>query len=766
MQDDTVAWSGHVMQDIVCFSHLRWDFVFQRPQHLLTRAARSMRVVYWEEPIYTGNPEPFVLSRLSPEGVTVVQPHLPWGIDPAAAVAMQRSLLDDMLREQRIVRPVLWYYTPQALAFSGHLTGNPTVYDCMDELSAFKDADPSLPERECELMRRAALVFTGGYSLYETKRGRHPSVHAFPSGVDVAHFLPARGARPEPGDQAAIPRPRAGFFGVLDERLDRSLLAELADLRPETHFVMVGPVAKIAEHDLPRRPNIHYLGPKAYAELPDYVAHWDAALMPFALNEATRFISPTKTPEYLAAGRPVVSSPITDVVRQWGKSEFVQIADTPSAFAAALDRALRLPPSWREEADALLRTMSWDGIWGRMQGLLIGSVSAATRTRRSPVARAHYDHLIVGAGFAGSVLAERLAAGSGRRVLLVDRRPHVGGNAYDEYDAAGILMHPYGPHIFHTNSQTVLDYLSRFTAWRKYEHRVLAEVRGMRLPIPINRTTINRFFGVDLAPDQVAAFLQSKVSPRNQVQTAADVVLGTVGPELYEAFFRGYTRKQWGLDPSELDKSVTARVPTRVSDDDRYFTDRFQCMPAQGYTPMFKAMLKHPGITVATSTDLQDVAADSFDHLVYTGPVDEYFGHRFGNLPYRSLQFRHETHEREQVQPVGVVNYPDEGVPYTRVTEFKHLTGQAHRRTSVCYEFPSAEGDPYYPVPRPENVALYQRYKSLADATPGVSFVGRLATYKYYNMDQVVGQALATYERLAGRRTRADQPAVAIAAAE
>jgi UDP-galactopyranose mutase len=347
----------------------------------------------------------------------------------------------------------------------------------------------------------------------------------------------------------------------------------------------------------------------------------------------------------------------------------------------------------------------------------------------------------------------------------VDRRPHIGGNAFDKLDAAGVLMHPYGPHIFHTNAQSVLDYLSRFTAWRPYEHRVLAEVRGMLLPMPINRVTVNRFFGVDLTSDEVEAFLQSKAEPRDPVRTAADVVLGTVGTELYEAFFQGYTRKQWGLDPSELDRSVTARVPTRSTDDDRYFTDRFQCMPLHGYTRMFEAMLDHPNITVATSTEYTDVDPDTYDHLVFTGPVDEFFGHRYGRLPYRSLQFRHETHDQVQLQDVGVVNYPDQAVPYTRITEFKHLTGQSHPQTSICYEYPSAEGDPYYPVPRPENAALYQRYKALADATPGVSFVGRLATYRYYNMDQVVGQALATYERLAGRR-RTGQEAVAVAAAE
>ncbi len=765
MPEHAVAPDSHVQTDLICFSHLRWDFVFQRPQHLLTRAARTMRVVFWEEPIYTGDPTPGLEQRRSPEGILVIQPRLPWGVDEAVGLEMQRTLLDKMIGDLRVRRPILWYYAPQALAFSGHVGGHPTIYDCMDELSLFKDADPALPAYERDLMRRAAVVFTGGHSLYEAKRALHSAVHAFPSGVDTKHFLPARGTLRDPADQAAIPHPRMGFFGVIDERLDRALLARLAALRPGTQFVMIGPLAKISDDELPQAPNIHYFGPKSYDELPAYIAHWDVALMPFAISEATRFISPTKMPEYLAAGRPVVSTAVPDVSRQYGQTAFVQIASTAEAFAAATDRALALPPSWVAEADAMLAEMSWDRIWSRMLALLTEARPAPLRSHRTPAVRAHYDHLIVGAGFAGSVLAERLAAGSGRRVLVVDRRPHIGGNAYDREDAAGILVHPYGPHIFHTNAPSVLEYLSRFTAWRRYEHRVLAEVGGARLPMPINRTTVNRFFGLNLSIDEVEGFLRSKAEPPALVRTAADVVLGTVGRELYEAFFRGYTRKQWGLDPSDLDKSVTARVPTRTNDDDRYFTDRFQCMPLHGYTRMFEAMLDHPNITVATSTEYRDVDPSAYSHLVFSGPVDEFFDHRYGKLPYRSLEFRHETHARERFQDVGVVNYPDGTVPYTRITEFKHLTGQAHRQTSICYEYPSAEGDPYYPVPRPENAALYQKYKTLADATPKVSFVGRLATYRYYNMDQVVGQALATYERLAGKRSGQDA-AVAMAAAD
>ena len=360
-----------------------------------------------------------------------------------------------------------------------------------------------------------------------------------------------------------------------------------------------------------------------------------------------------------------------------------------------------------------------------------------------------YDTLIVGAGFAGSVLAERLAAGLGQRVLVVDRRPHIGGNAYDEYNADGLLVHRYGPHIFHTNSERVWDYLSRFTDWRPYEHRVRASVDGQLVPIPINLDTVNALYGLSLTSFEVEDFFASVAEPRDPVVTSEDVVVSRVGEELYRKFFRGYTRKQWGLDPSELDASVTSRVPTRTNRDDRYFTDAYQAMPAEGYTRMFERMLDHPNIHVMLNADYRDVR-DVVPHreVVYTGPVDEYFDFRYGKLPYRSLHFVHETHERERFQPSPVVNYPNEH-PYTRVTEFKYLTGQEHPKTAVVYEHPRADGDPYYPVPRPENAALYRRYAALANAEAGVHFVGRLATYKYYNMDQVVAQALAVYDRIA-----------------
>lgn len=363
-----------------------------------------------------------------------------------------------------------------------------------------------------------------------------------------------------------------------------------------------------------------------------------------------------------------------------------------------------------------------------------------------------FDYLIVGAGYAGSVLAERLATQANKRVLIIDRRSHIGGNAYDHYNEEGILVHRYGPHIFHTNSERIFDYLSQFTDWRPYEHRVLAHVDGMLLPIPINRTTVNRLYGLNLQTEaECEAFFVSRAEPKEHCRTSEDVVVSKVGRELYEKFFRGYTRKQWGMDPSELDAQVTARIPVRCNTDDRYFTDTFQVMPLHGYTRLFERMLSHPNIKIMLNTDYREIRrVIPYRELIFTGPIDEYFDYRFGKLPYRSLEFRHETLEKEQALPVAVVNHPNDQ-DYTRVTEFKHLTGQRHSKTSVVYEYPRAEGDPYYPIPKPECTALYQLYKELADATPGVHFVGRLATYKYYNMDQVVGQALAMFEKITQR---------------
>jgi UDP-galactopyranose mutase len=763
---------------LICFSHLRWNFVFQRPQHLMSRFAKERRVIFWEEPEPAlPDFEPSLGIRVCAEtGVTVVTPSLPETMEGGEREATLRTLLDEFVEAEQgpLIR---WYYTPMMLPFSRHIDAVCTVYDCMDELANFKFAPPALLYLERELLNAADVVFTGGYSLYEAKKGRHPNVHPFPSSVDREHFAQAREGDRSPADQARVATPRLGFYGVIDERMDLELIAAVADAHPEWSIMMVGPVVKIDPADLPQRPNIHYLGGKKYEELPIYLGGWDVALMPFAINESTKFISPTKTPEYLAGGRPVVSTPIKDVIRHYGDMDAVFIAGAPEEFIAGCEQALALSRSgdeWLGEVDAKLANISWDTTFARMAGLVAQALASPKGPRLVTAAgKKQYDYLVVGAGFAGSVLAERLASQHDARVLVIDKRPHIAGNAFDHLDGAGILIHQYGPHIFHANSDEIVDYLSQFTRWRPYEHRVLADVREKLVPIPINRTTLNELFGLDLKTDEDAAeYLASRAEPVADIKTSEDVVINAVGRELYELFFQGYTRKQWGLDPSQLDKMVTARIPTRTNTDDRYFGDKHQIMPAEGYTAMFEKMLDHPNIDVLLGTDYDQVKDEvQADHLIYSGPIDEYFGFRFGKLPYRSLRFEHTTVDQEWVQPVAVVNYPHPDVPYTRITEYKHLTGQQHPKSSLTYEYPSAEGDPYYPIPRPENQELFKKYEALADATPGVTFVGRLATYRYYNMDQIVGQALATFRKLdATRKTKvaatAKRPAVWTEAAE
>ena len=365
-----------------------------------------------------------------------------------------------------------------------------------------------------------------------------------------------------------------------------------------------------------------------------------------------------------------------------------------------------------------------------------------------------FDTLVVGAGYAGAIMAERLASQCGQRVLVVDRRNHIAGNAYDYLDEHGVLVHRFGPHIFHTNALKVVEYLDQFTDWRPYEHRVVAQVGERRLPIPINRTTINELYGLDLSTDaEVERFLAERAELVEVIRNSEDVVLAKVGRELYETFFRGYTTKQWGLDPAELNASVCARIPTRTNTDDRYFTDVFQKMPADGYTAMFERMLDHPGIEVRLSTEYADVRDEvEYGHTVYTGPIDAFFDHCFGELPYRSLEWdfvTESTPSGECVLPVASVNYPSLDVPYTRVTEFRHLSGQTeHPMSTLAYEYPRASGDPYYPIPRDDTRELYRRYESLGAERVDVTLVGRLARYQYLNMDQVTAQALQAFEQL------------------
>ena len=369
---------------LICFSHLRWNFVFQRPQHLMCRFAREMNVIFWEEPIEIGPKETaFLQVREAQDGsnVRLVVPHLPQGMPEDAREAALKRLLDAHLAS--VHGPLIaWYYTPMMLPFSKHITPDVTVYDAMDELSKFKFAPEHLLSYEQELIDRADVVFTGGSSLYEAKKDRHPNVHCFPSSVDRAHFAKARARQFDPADQEDLPRPRLGFYGVIDERFDTELLLRVAEMRPSWSFVMVGPVVKIAQEDLPKRHNIHYLGSKTYDQLPSYLSGWDVALMPFAMNESTQFISPTKTPEYLAGGRPVVSTPIKDVVRHYGQLEGVKIASTPDEFVAACEEALQLarnPESgWLAEADLALSASSWDTTQARMAGLIADVMGTRT----------------------------------------------------------------------------------------------------------------------------------------------------------------------------------------------------------------------------------------------------------------------------------------------------------------------------------------------------------------------------------------------------
>jgi UDP-galactopyranose mutase len=360
-----------------------------------------------------------------------------------------------------------------------------------------------------------------------------------------------------------------------------------------------------------------------------------------------------------------------------------------------------------------------------------------------------YDYLIVGAGFAGCVIAERLATQLGKKILLIDRRSHIAGNAFDGIDNHGIRIHYYGPHLFHTNDENIIKYLSQFTSWRPYEHRVLASVNGSLVPMPVNRTTVNTLFGFHYTTDdQVSAFYEREKESITFIRNSEDIVVSKVGRRLFDLLYKGYTTKHWGVEPSHLAPSVCGRLPIRINTDDRYFDDRFQMMPANGYTDMFNKMITHSLISIEVNTDFRDIPCGIFNRLIFTGPVDEYFHHSFGALPYRSLKFEFETYEKEFIQSVAQINYPND-FAYTRSIEFKHITGQQHSKTTIAKEYPCKTGEPYYPIPNDENAALYKLYNTEANKLKTVEFVGRLATYRYYNMDQVIAQALTTFKNIA-----------------
>lgn len=400
MSNDTKAFASVLPPgetDLVCFSHLRWDFVYQRPQHLLSRCARKRRVFFVEEPIF-GNCSMRLNVREADPGVHVVVPQLPDGLRSEIAInAVMKEMTRQFFIDHGINEYVFWYYTPMALKFTEQFNPIASVYDCMDELSAFKGAHSQLPALEKELFRQVDLVFTGGQSLYEVKRDQHPAVYAFPSSIDASHFGKARKAVADPEDQAHIPHPRLGFFGVIDERFDIELLDKVAAKRPDWNFVIIGPVVKIAPETLPKHSNIHYLGGKKYSELPEYLAGWDIALLLFARNESTRFISPTKTPEYLAAGKPVISTSIRDVVRPYGEMKLVEITDTADEFIAAAEKLLSRSDysEWLQKVDAYLENISWDKTWSQMSDLIDQVIE-----RKRPVRTLPLNKMSRGAGAA------------------------------------------------------------------------------------------------------------------------------------------------------------------------------------------------------------------------------------------------------------------------------------------------------------------------------------------------------------------------------
>ncbi len=760
MQGQVVASLPHgatatPLPPLICFSHLRWDFVTQRPQHLMKRFAAERRVFFWEEHIPCDHPLAFLEYHPFPEdGVIALRPRVPHWWDKPAVEAALRKLLDMLVATSVPAPPVLWFYTPMMLGFADHLCAETVVYDCMDELAAFAFADPLLVEREAALIRRAEVMFTGGHSLYEAKRDRHDAIHPFPSAVDVGHFAAARGTVAEPADQAGIAGPKLGFYGVIDERIDLALIDAVAAARPDWQIVMIGPVAKIDPAALPRRANIHWLGARRYEALPAYLAGWSVALMPFAINAATRFISPTKTPEYLAAGRPVVSTPIVDVMRHYGAIAGVRIAADAAAFVAGCEAALALPPAgaWRDEADRLLAATSWDRSFEAMkQAMAAAGAPAMPAPAIHPAGRRpHYDALVVGAGFAGSVLAERLAQGSGKRVLVIDKRPHIAGNAFDQPTPRGF----WSTATARTSSTPTATRSS--TTCRASPHggptstgcwrRCAASWCRCRSTAPRSTALWPRAHrrgaggGVPRRTGRGAGdpHRGGRRRRRGRARALRDL-LPRLHPQAMGArpVRAGPRRDRAGADAHRHRRPLLPRQAPGDAGAGLHRDVRGHARPSQHHrrdsastSPTATCAPRTPS-TPGRSTRISTTASARCPTAASSSAT-------------RRMTWRSSSRSR-------VVNYPAPDVPHTRITEYKHLTGQRTPRTSISYEIPRAEGDPYYPIPRAENQALYRRYEALADALPDVSFVGRLATYRYYNMDQVVGQALATYRRLASR---------------
>ncbi len=695
----------------------------------------------------------------------IVVPHLPEGMTEDAREAALQRLLDAHLASIR--GPLIaWYYTPMMLPFSRHLDADLHRLRRMDELSKFQFAPAHLLELEQELIDRADVVFTGGSSLYEAKKDRHDNVHCFPSSVDRAHFAKARVRQFEPADQEDLPRPRLGFYGVIDERFDIELLGQGRRNAPR----LVVRHGRPGREDRRRRPAEAAQHPLSRAarpttQLPAYLSGWDVALMPFAMNESTEFISPTKTPEYLAGGKPVVSTPIKDVVRHYGQLEGVQIA----VDAGRVRRRLREGAGAVAQAGKRLARRGRPAAVGDELGHHPGAHGRPDRTTCSERAPARRTGPAGSGGMSAPLRAPSTAplrlSDRRRRLCRLGPRRAAGEPARRARaaDRPARRMSAAMPMTSRTRPGSCTTSTGRTsstpTASRssttcrsspsggRTSIACCAVVRDQLVPIPINRTTLNELFDLDLKTDEEAAdYLASRAEPVDEIQTSEDVVINAVGRELYELFFQGYTRKQWGLDPSELDKSVTARIPTRTNTDDRYFTDTFQAMPRDGYTAMFERMLDHPLIEVRTGVDFRDVQGRGrdADHIIYTGPIDEYF-----DLPLRQAALP-QPEVRSPDAGAGAVPAGRDGqlsraedVPYTRISEYKHLTGQELRVTTITYEYPSAEGDPYYPIPRPENQELFKRYEALADATEGVTFVGGWRPI-----------ATTTWTRSSGRRWR------------